>query len=472
MTHFPDTPFDGEQVIESTGEGAIRVWTYSQPKNEWTYEDYVTAAADQVVYTDQVMDRQGTTTQSQINVASAATASATQQNVDEIQGTKSKGTWQFMGGVVPDDNVPPENQFWLTDADGDRTQEFCEAAFVRIHALGNQNSKTRDRVVLGAAQVGDRLIIQDLGDRDGCSYTITSVEEHEPVDGDYTKAYAVYGVEADPVYCIGSVAPAEIVAIKLKSGSLEGGGDFLPLSGGTITGALNVDGNLKAFHATTFDCPTMVHWKAASSNSYPFSVWGGDKWAFRVGWDGVVKSFGEFIIDQPSGTAFRIKKDHIDKVKIEHGGRIFCAYDLNLDDDNRTVTTKGWVKEQLSNAAGSGAGFITEYDGNRFYKPGTTDTTLSEGEVMFLTNGSSTAMFAGVNQVALPEAGIDWDKFTHTGTIEVRNGGTVCGRLQVVSATHNPGKNWVINVKNLDVQSNDLDPESGHPCYFRGMFFG
>ena len=92
----------------------------------------------------------------------------------------------------------------------------------------------------------------------------------------------------------------------------------------------------------------MVKWDKASSNSYPFSVYGGDKWAFRVGWDGAVKSFGEFTIDQPSGTAFRIKKDHVDKVKIEHGGRIFCAYDMSLDSDDRTVTTKGWVKEQIA----------------------------------------------------------------------------------------------------------------------------
>ena len=254
-------------------------------------------------------------------------------------------------------------------------------------------------MVLGAAKVGDKLIIQDLADRDGCSYTITSLEEHEPVDGDYTKAYAIYGVEPDPVYCIGSVAPAEIVAIKLKSGSAEVT-DFLPLK--TVTGALTVEGKFQSNGPTTFDCPTMVKWDAASSNSYPFSVYGGEKWAFRVGDDGTTKHFGEVIIDQPSGTVFRIKKDHVDKVKIEHGGRIFS--DLSLDDDNRTVTTKGWVKEQLSNAAGGGAGFITEYDGNRFFKPGDTDTTPSEGEVMFLSNGSSTTMFAGVNEVALPEA--------------------------------------------------------------------
>ena len=244
MTHFPDHPHDGEQVVESRGDGAVRIWTYNQAKNEWTYEDYTTAPEGTTVFTDQVIDRGSGIPQTTINTATAATASATQQNVDEIQGTKSKGTWQFHGGPIPDDGVPAVNQFWLADKEDQRTQEFCEAAFVRIHALGNQNKVTRDRVELGRAVVGDKLIIQNLADTDGCSYTITSVEEHGPADGDYTKAYALYGVEPDPLYCIGSVAPAEIVSIKLKSAPTEGGGgDFLPLSGGSITGQLSVAGS-------------------------------------------------------------------------------------------------------------------------------------------------------------------------------------------------------------------------------------
>ena len=241
--------------------------------------------------------------------------------------------------------------------------------------------------------------------------------------------------------------------------------EYLPLTGGTVTGP------------TTFDCPTMVKWDAASPNSYPFSVYGGDKWAFRVGWDGAVKSFGEFTIDQPSGTAFRIKKDHVDKVKIEHGGRIFCAYDLSLDSDDRTVTTKGWVKEQIAAIpapevpeGGGGVGFTEKYNGNRFYKAGLSTDGLSEGEVMFLQNGATTTMFAAVTHVALPEAGIDWTKFTKIGTIEVRNGGTLCGHLQVVSASNNPGRNWLVKVKALDIVSNEIEPDSGHPCYFWGMF--
>ena len=185
---------------------------------------------------------------------------------------------------------------------------------------------------------------------------------------------------------------------------------------------------------------------------------------------------GDVVIDQPSGTAFRIKKAGVDKVKIEHGGRIFCAYDLNLDSDDRTVTTKGWVKEQIAAIpapeAGGGVGFTDKYNGNRFYKPGLDTTNLEEGEVMFLSNGASTTMFAAVTHVALPEAGFDWTKFTRIGTIEVRNGGTLCGHLQVISASNNPGRNWLIKVKNLDVVSNELEPESGHPCYFWGMFTG
>ena len=65
---------------------------------------------------------------------------------------------------------------------------------------------------------------------------------------------------------------------------------------------------------------------------------------------------------------------------------------------------------------------------------------------------------------------IDWTKFTKIGTIEVRNGGTLCGHLQVVSAKNNSGRNWLVKVKALDIVSNEIEPDSGHPCYFWGMF--
>ena len=178
------------------------------------------------------------------------------------------------------------------------------------------------------------------------------------------------------------------------------------------------------------------------------------------------KDKGFYVYDLQGGAVFSAYGD-----KFGAGVQYFGGVDLP-----KHVATKEYVDNSIGKIeipeAGGGAGFITEYDGNRYYKPGTTDTVLSDGDVMFLANGSSTSQFAAVTHVALPEAGIDWDKFTHFGTIEVRNGGTVCGHLQVISAKHNAGKNWLIKVKNLDLLSNDLDPESGHPCYFRGMFFG
>ena len=637
MTHFPDQPHDGQQVVDELQEppGYIRVWTYSEAKNEWTYKDYGPSAS--VIYTDQVLVRENASgegthsaladpselkTQKEVNyyldekfgqgpdinlddyateawvtsgfapkadlykveakvgmgvwkfsreagaarngefrmvtregsptetwaavarfglnerdrrnmlfdwsrlatgdevlitnknnpgnyarfeidpaqdgvmevlrvnaqmgravnnddhdievvsrdnanyatktsVEAVAFAMVNQiQSMEAAQGTKSKGKWAHHGGPLPDTGIPAESQFWMADSEGDKTQEYCEAKEIRIHAVGISD-QLRSNNVLGAAEVGDRLIIQDLIDLDGCEYEITSVDFHDPDGDNYEEAYAVYGVKADDTFCRGSVTPAELVSVRIKSSV---GSDYLPLSGGTVTGP------------TTFDCPTMVKWDKASSNSYPFSVYGGGKWAFRVGDSGVVKISGTTEINQSSGTALKIKKDGVDKVKIEHGGRIFCAYDLGLDSDDRTVTTKGWVKEQIAAIpepeGGGGVGFTDKYNGNRFYKRGNETTALEEGDVMFLQSGTPATAFAGVTHVALPEAGIDWSKFTKMGTIEVKNGGTLCGHLQVISAKNNAGRNWLVKVKMLDVESNELEPESGHPCYFWGMFTG
>ena len=313
--------------------------------------------------------------------------------------------------------------------------------------------------MLGVGKVGDKLTIQDLADRDGCKYTITSVELHEPDGDDYSKAYAVYGVEPDPMYCVGSVSPAEIVSIRLASG--EEGEEYLPLAGGTVAGP------------TTFDCPTMVKWDKASANSYPFSVYGGEKWAFRVGDDGVTKHFGEVIIDQPSGTAFRIKKDHVDKVKIEHGGRIFCAYDLGLDSDDRTVTTKGWVKEQIE-AAPSGGSFNKSYDGNRFCKSGNMSTDLDSGDVLFMdAEYKHTEDPDSIAYISLPKDEFDWHAFTGNGNIKVKAGSSTAGYYYAYAYMHQASAQVLVcrcsRSRPIRIKSLRLTPV--HPV-ISGVFFG
>ena len=132
MANFPDNPTDGQQIVEPATDGTDRVaiWTYDSLNQQWTYELYEVYTGEKAIYTDQVIVRQpdpenypqlqtqmdvnqlvgselgltgeyaiytdqvkerGTDlTQAQINVTSAASHSAVAQNVDQIQGTKSK----------------------------------------------------------------------------------------------------------------------------------------------------------------------------------------------------------------------------------------------------------------------------------------------------------------------------------------------------------------------------------------------
>lgn len=604
MTHFPDHPHDGQQVVEEIGYEQVRIWTYSQAENEWTYQDY--GGTGPVVFTDQVLVRENTTgegthsalaepselkTQKEVNyyldekfgqspdinlddyateawvqqgfapkndlykveakvgigvwqfqrqtgaarpgefrletreglatetwtavdrlsvnerdrrnmefdfnrvadgdevlitnktspnnyarfriqpgqggtfgvtqcieqmgraisnddhdlevVSRAAANYATKTSVEAVayamvnqiqsmesaQGTKSKGKWQHHGGPLPDSGIPAESQFWMADESGNKTQEYCEATVIRMHAVGISDH-LRSNNVLGAAEVGDRLIIQDLVDLDGCEYEITSVEFHDPEGDNYDQAYAVYGVKADDTFCRGSVTPAELVSVRIKSNI---GRDYLPLGGGSITGNLSVAGSL--------------------SNQGGIMLAG-------------PRDKGFYVYDLQGGAVFSAYGD-----KFGAGVQYFGAVD-----QAKHVATKEYVDNSIGKIeipeAGGGLGFTEEYNGNRYYKPGLDTTSLSSGEVMFLQNGVTTDVFAAVTHVALPEAGIDWTKFTRTGTIEVRNGGTLCGHLQVVSAKNNSGRNWLVKVKMLDIASNELEPESGHPCYFWGMFTG
>ena len=211
---------------------------------------------------------------------------------------------------------------------------------------------------------------------------------------------ALWYRESDDVLSISNYETGYAGGIGPQWTEINGGGpganpdDYLKLTGGTITGP------------TTFDCPTMVKWDEASANSYPFSVYGGDKWAFRVGDTGVVKIFGTTEMNQPSGTALRIKKDGVDKVKIEHGGRIYCAYDLSLDTDLRTVTTKGWVDSEIKAKGderylqlaegGQITGYVQFKDDTKLQMGGTYNNNIIDGAEGF-TDNSIVATLGFVN---------------------------------------------------------------------------
>ena len=83
-------------------------------------------------------------------------------------------------------------------------------------------------------------------------------------------------------------------------------------------------------------------------------------------------------VDRTSGTAFKVKKSGVDHVKIEAGGKIFCNYNMELDDDDTTVPNKGWVKSRLPKFSDA------QYGSNFLCKYGISTTPLEQGQVMFL----------------------------------------------------------------------------------------
>ena len=262
---FPTSPEIGDTHVTA---GTKYTWT----GDRWMGRAYSLEIPYPIYDTDvQIKGDKGT--QADVNQALTLAQANQVQNLEQAQGTKSRGYWTHHGGPLPPDGAPGWNMFYMRDAEDQRTQDFCNAKSVLVHAMGSQITDLTGNVILGAAEVGDELIIQDMEDVDGGAYVVTSVDTVEPEGEDYTGSYATLGVEPMGEFVRGSVGPAETCVLKLKKSSATPvvEGEYLPLSGGTVTGP------------TTFDCPTMVKWDAASDNSYPFSVYGGGKWSFRSG---------------------------------------------------------------------------------------------------------------------------------------------------------------------------------------------
>ena len=529
--NFPEHPEDGFVVKEYLDDGRVLVWTYNKALNQWAaHFVYPEEAATEgwvlgqgyvqgpvrtrdVLTTDPLAKGESILkTQEQVNnliaeVAETAvrTTGRTTDQVDFLQNSIGKGTWNHVFTGV---GIPKEGEFWTQSNEVD----FAAITLIVVNDVAvDSGDTTTNPGTLRDTRVGDYLTIQERGTNDFGMYVVeqaaVQVVDDQTIREFSLKLFAnrakgstivnasrcqittsrpVYTVvqddepkvstrgvlwyrESDDVLSISNYGTGEVGVNGAQWTEINGGpeanpDDYLKLSGGTITGP------------TTFDCPTMVKWDEASSNSYPFSVYGGDKWAFRVGWDGVVKSFGEFIIDQPSGTALRIKKDHVDKVKIEHSGKIFCNYNMSLDDDPTTVPNKGWVKEQIEaipEPEGSGGSFIDKYDGNRFVRGGDVATDLNNGDVLFLNASyKSTDDPTEIAYISLPKDEFDWHAFTNSGNIKVKAGSKTAGYFYAYAFMHQASAQVLVSVFPLQAYAaSKLEAESGAPCYFHGLFF-
>ena len=87
------------------------------------------------------------------------------------------------------------------------------------------------------------------------------------------------------------------------------------------------------------------------------------------------------------------------------------------------------------------------------------------------TNGDNVTNIALIQRVGLPAAEFDWSKCTKSGVIKVKNGATVVGWLQIYDVTDvdSDKELWVKLVQVGD--TNEVEVDSGAPCYFYGVFF-
>jgi len=59
MVTFPESPYDGQTIVDETGTNGAIVWTWSEENNEWTCKEYG-SQGELLIYTDQVLVRDNT----------------------------------------------------------------------------------------------------------------------------------------------------------------------------------------------------------------------------------------------------------------------------------------------------------------------------------------------------------------------------------------------------------------------------
>lgn len=175
-------------------------------------------------------------------------------------------------------------------------------------------------------------------------------------------------------------------------------------------------------------------------------------------------------VDRASGTAFKVKKSGVDHVKIEAGGKIFCNYNMELDDDDTTVPNKGWVKSRI---AAGGGGPTDKYDDNFYSRSGVSGATLNQGDVMFMNDQLvSTTDPHEIAAIAFSPFDFDWDKCAYSGVIRARSGGRTAGFYQIYDYSLMENRMMILYVSQIKVEDGvTLGYESGCPCRFQGVFF-
>jgi hypothetical protein len=379
MALFPTDAKDGQLLEADNGV----YYVYDEYKNVWKSNNVVPKWADQVFI-------RGVENQTQQNVNDVnkavnnkvgSIAAGTNQLVEVAFDVKTRGIWKHQSGPVAPDDPPVGLQcFLIEDAEGGKTQEYDEAAVLVLHAMGGGE---KDKIAIGATEIGDLITIQNQNDLQGGSYIVTGIEEFNSDNPDeLTDAYARYTVTVNEKATTGGFSADEMVTIRIFPRATEGAGveDFddryLQLTGGEITGRLDVTGPVFVSDTSSVFKRTA----STSASNYILSAEaplldpdGGKDVAFRVTADGsvkaghdtsspfmaaakndvVTKAYTDAHTLQPDKandvtTSFRVKADG--STLISASGNELGLYHLKdpTDGNPEWAATKGYVDEQIA----------------------------------------------------------------------------------------------------------------------------
>ena len=154
--------------------------------------------------------------------------------------------------------------------------------------------------------------------------------------------------------------------------------------------------------------------------------------------------------------------------KVYSSGKI-GLFNVKTPANSGDCANKGYVDDKVAAASG---GPLTKHDGNRMCVIGLSTTTLSNNDVLFMTDQLvSTLKPSEVRAVGLPLDEFDWDNCAKSGVIKVKVGTTVAGYYQVYDAKEVSGRNMTVYVKPIEFDDSAALEEGGCPCYFQGVFF-
>ena len=529
MALFPTDAKDGDIFAAANGKNYV----YQAQKNVWQSTDCVPKWADQVYIrgVENKTQQNVNDTNQEVNVKVGNVATATNQLLDVAFDVRCRGVWLYQGGAVaPGDPPVGLQRFLMTDAEGNKTQQYEEAASLTIHAIG---AGQLDKISIGETEIGDLITIQNFMDLSGGSYIVTAIEEfHSDNPDELTDTYAIYTVTADPKRCSGSIATEEKAAIRIipqqavpafedseylkthesndcgRNFRIKVNNSTLVSCAGDELGLYHVKAPTDASHAATKDyVDTRLKRTGGTGQKMEGDLYlGGHKIAGVAeptsATDAANKGYSDTkYLHKAGGTmtgalfcarpdtggaylfaceaaglpennqiAFRVTGDGA--VKAGHNGQ-----NPFMAKDNNDVVTKKYLEQQIEANPGGGGAFISNFDHNYTVTQGSATSPIGHNTVAFLDSSkTATKSFSSMSYVQMSYDDVNPEWITKSGNIKLtdENSTILRGYLAILDYEIVEGKNvtFFVTPNKYGGNTSEISYGSRVSLTWNGAFFG